>query len=355
MRQQNQHTTVELRRRPRLDSVSSSPANLLNKNRTTTTTFGTTTLPLTPLVHALIGFIVAFSIFTLTYSPWLHPGSGTNDPKYNVDPLTCKPGCWDRRSKYNYPSCTRGMGQTVRGVKIPRGQQTCYKQIYYNLEFNTMLLVLWSFGWLYSVCRMVERVVHVWWKGRLRVAMLCAFVSNFVGFWYSFNVIFHYLNDNEYNFFWAQVFFTVLEFGSTFVVVWHMDVGVHSWLSLSWCQGSSMFQMFELVLDERTFGNAFGARNIAFMVGDAVVLLCVLRELYANYRDRVVKEEEKEELLPQGYGSSCWTWCWTWWNTCKVGFAMFAFNLVLFQYFDNSQSRMVVVVEGGLNRTILEQ
>ena len=287
-----------------------------------------------PILLGISSFIVSFVLLTLTYAPGIHPGTSSNSPEMKVDPITCRistpndNGCWDGRVKWTYPKCTAGTGQTVLGNTIPPGSSTCYKTIYMNLEWTTVWLGLWTFGWFYGLCRIIENSFCNIWRRSLRLSMLITFITNIFGMWYSFNAVFHYLNDHEGNFFRSQMFFTILEYGTMFIISLHFNKHVYHPILLKVTQGSAMFQIFQLVLDEGqqflSTNQQHSGRNIFLLLGDLTTFLVVTRIVMTNQCKVRTSQQRFNDI------SNKWQLIW---KISKFGVVCFMLELFVFHMF----------------------
>jgi len=291
-----------------------------------------------PIVLAFSSFVVTFLLLSLTYAPGIHPGSSSTSAKTQVDPFTCSihtasiDGCWDGRTKWGYPLCTKGTGQTVLGQIIPSGTSTCYKTVYMNLEWTTFWLGLWTLGWFYGLCRTIENLFVNLWNQTLRISIFLTFLGNLFGMWYSFNSVFHYLNDHEGNFFRSQIYFTILEYATIFCLNLHFHRGRFLPVFLKWTQGSAMFQIFQLLLDEGQFffstKQQHSGRNFFLLLGDVTTLVTVTRMLVLRKYDALL--EGANTLHIGAMTSNHQHYLQIVWYESKFGIICFGVELFLF-------------------------
>ena len=94
-----------------------------------------------------------------------------------------------------------------------------YKHVYFNCTQNT--LIMWSMT-VISVIGLYEAVRHIFTaiyfgcaRPRMAVLFLTSIYSHVYGWWACFN----YYNDDFFDQFWHQMFFSLTELASTIMVV----------------------------------------------------------------------------------------------------------------------------------------
>ena len=94
-----------------------------------------------------------------------------------------------------------------------------YKHVYFNITSNT--LVIWSFT-VFSLIGLYEAVRHIFIsiyfgcaRPRMAVLFLTSLFSHVYGWWAYFN----YYNDDFFEQWWHQLFFSITELASTVMVV----------------------------------------------------------------------------------------------------------------------------------------
>ncbi|XP_074661971.1 uncharacterized protein LOC141914620 [Tubulanus polymorphus] len=169
---------------------------------------------ITSHIGAIIGYILVILI------PGIHIGSilyfWTPYKRDLVDTLTCRCPCFDtifKGSYENFPSK--------------------YKHIYFNATWNTWKI--WSITFLAGVVlyEAVKRLIHLFTTRRLRWQFLMLFIVAFYSHYFSWWVYFNYLNDDFYKQWFHQLFFTVSEFVSSFIVFQLCDCNIEiTWYKL---------------------------------------------------------------------------------------------------------------------------
>lgn len=219
------------------------------------------------------GIIAAWVLVVLCF--FLTPGAQAllNGELLPPNPLTCDPGtCFDKALKHGYPRCTGGTNQMVRGVLIPQGKFTCYKSIEFNLEMNSAIVFLVFFIFCSTVARIIEYLITLFFEENLRMSILFPLVAEYFPCYYSWNMVFTYLNEFMHPMFWSQSFFTATEMCILANLIYLADRRnpVHARL-INIAAGLALFHFVQALLDE--FSRFFQLRNLLFLTSDLAVFL----------------------------------------------------------------------------------
>ena len=131
--------------------------------------------------------------------------------KYNkpVNRDLCSCSCWDTVFKGGYETGVSG-----------------YKHFYFNA--NTSVTVIWIFT-VFTLISCYEAMKHLithWWNGTARIRMVTLFLSVLYPHYYAWWAYVNYYNDDYFDQFWHQMFFTVTELVSTITVLKLVDNSV---------------------------------------------------------------------------------------------------------------------------------
>lgn len=222
--------------------------------------------------------------------------------KQPVDRNQCGCPCWDTVFKGTYEG-----HEHIR-----------YKHIYFNATVQTYIV------WILTVCIIVaayEAFKYIWTTFRakeLRMTMAFLFLLDIYPNYYSWWNYFNYLNDDFYDQFFHQLFFTITELISTCIIINlcseknHMDkwkVMVIVCISSVHLLIGGVDQFFvQLFLGE---GQIFQKmRNIGFVVPDFCHILLPILEYWRSYRKDLSNINQHRPLLSKvdimyGTGAIC--------------------------------------------------
>ena len=130
----------------------------------------------------------------------------TDQYKPEVDVLNCANTCWDSKYKGVYES-------------IPSG----YKHVYFNSTMNTVQIWIITIVFVVAFYETVKRIVKLYMKRRLRYIMVVLFCSVLYSHYYTWWSLFNYLNDDFYDQWYHQLYFSFTELVSTICVVFLMN------------------------------------------------------------------------------------------------------------------------------------
>jgi hypothetical protein len=250
---------------------------------------------------ALLACVLTVFVFHLPTLP--------ADSISKFDPTKCKPGaalldCWDGFSKEHNKCISLAADSYLRaGHRMPADGQLCYKSIYFNMDFVSVVLCFWVFLWFAITSRTVEALVTASLDGQLRRSVAAASLFAFPMVWYCCWMPFHYLNDRwcvgidrishcvsilatqsiesfvvvllcRYPMMYSQMFFSVTDIYSTVVTLMHIrqDAPRHTRLLIG-VAGVALAHLAELFIDEPFFLNSSllaTARNFGFVLGDVL-------------------------------------------------------------------------------------
>ncbi|CAH1776531.1 unnamed protein product [Owenia fusiformis] len=217
-----------------------------------------------------IGFLVILLIptihFGLVQRLWVI--------KSPVDREKCTCDCWDTVFKGSY-----------EGTK--ENYKPGYKHIYINVTVNTFLI--WAISllvliWTYQIVRHVTRLIF---NGNLRIPMIIVVCGAIYPHYYSWWNFCNYLNDDFYEQWNHQMFFSLTELAGTLMALYMSDLR-------SECQPRLLTGMISIAMahifisaSDQFLVNLFiGAeqfkrsRDIGFLVGDILTVLLSLVELF---------------------------------------------------------------------------
>eukprot|EP00698_Gefionella_okellyi_P016667 TRINITY_DN4781_c0_g1_i1.p1 TRINITY_DN4781_c0_g1~~TRINITY_DN4781_c0_g1_i1.p1 ORF type:complete len:315 (+),score=38.58 TRINITY_DN4781_c0_g1_i1:50-946(+) len=109
-----------------------------------------------------------------------------------VDRDSCSCTCWDGVFKGSY-----GRGG--------------YKQIYFNMDLDTTVLLGWTIVYSVLAYILADTFLRLLWNGKMRWDRGLVVVSGLHGNFYGYFAIFNYINDHMYHLFWSQLFYTFTE------------------------------------------------------------------------------------------------------------------------------------------------
>ncbi|TRY68245.1 hypothetical protein TCAL_05104 [Tigriopus californicus] len=128
--------------------------------------------------------------------------------QYNkpVNRMHCQNSCWDTVFKAGYET---GVGS--------------YKHVYFNATSNA--LMMWSLTVLcvIGLYEGIRKVFMSLYHGTARPRMVILFLSVVFPHYYAWWAYFNYYNDDYFDQFWHQLFFTVTEMASTLTVLSLID------------------------------------------------------------------------------------------------------------------------------------
>ena len=123
--------------------------------------------------------------------------------KPEVDVENCANTCWDTKFKGDYET-------------LP----AAYKHIYFNITRQTLQIWFCTVLFMVAFYETVKRFVYLILKCKLRFSMFVLFVSVFYSHYYTWWSLFNYLNDDFYDQWYHQMYFSITELISTVCVVY---------------------------------------------------------------------------------------------------------------------------------------
>lgn len=164
---------------------------------------------------------------------------------------------------------------------------TTYKHIYFNVTRET--LIIWTLTILFLILgyESFKRITTLWMKGRLRLIMLFLFLVNIYPNYFTWWVYFNYFNDGYHLQFYHQLFFTLTEFVSTYIVLLLCDkkVTVLPW-HIHVISGTALTHIIVGSLDQFVLHLILGreelhkkTRDVALLVPDVLYLIVPVYEL----------------------------------------------------------------------------
>lgn len=160
----------------------------------------TSLLPI--LAGLLLPILVPFVQFGLIYRLW---------DEYNkpVHRDYCQNTCWDTAFKAGYET---GAGS--------------YKHVYFNVTLQTWVIWIMTISVVVAVYEAVKHLVRIAMAGKARWSMVALFLLAVYPHYYAWWAYFNYYNDDFYDQFGHQLFFTVTELASTVMVLHLADSSV---------------------------------------------------------------------------------------------------------------------------------
>jgi len=153
-------------------------------------------------IGLLLPILIPFIQFGLIYRLW---------DEYNkpVHRDYCQNTCWDTAFKAGYET---GAGS--------------YKHVYFNVTIQTWVMWIMTISVVVAVYECVKHLVWLVMAGRARLNMLVLFLLAIYPHYYAWWAYFNYYNDDFYDQFGHQLFFTVTELASTLMVLHLADSSV---------------------------------------------------------------------------------------------------------------------------------
>ncbi|KAK3592783.1 hypothetical protein CHS0354_003225 [Potamilus streckersoni] len=189
-----------------------------------------------------------------------------------VDKEHCKCDCFDTVYKGSY--------ENPGNVK--------YKHMYFNTTQQTFKIWLLTLSFILVFFECLKHLLSLWLHSRLRWTMFALFISDIFPHYYSWWMSFNYYNDDYYEQFYHQLFFSATELIATVFVVKLCDSNVKVTLekvvpivSIScihlFVGGLDQF-VAQLLLGEGTLFQKF--RNLGFLFPDFIHVIIPTFELY---------------------------------------------------------------------------
>lgn len=98
-----------------------------------------------------------------------------------------------------------------------------FKHVYFNTTINTFKIWTCTILFFIGMYEVFKRMIWLFVHKKLRLSMALLFGISFHSNYFSWWIIFNYYND-DFNLQWNhQMFFTITEFISTFIVIYYMD------------------------------------------------------------------------------------------------------------------------------------
>ncbi|CAH1779802.1 unnamed protein product [Owenia fusiformis] len=235
-------------------------------------------------VGALIGYcalvIIPVVHLAVVYSYW--------SEKAYVDTEQCTCSCWDTIFKGSYETHFSG-----------------YKHIYINVTSNT--LKIWMLTMLAVLClyESIKYVVKLTYKGTIRITMLAAFVSSIYPHYYTWWSFLNYWNDEFYDQWNHQVFFSTTELASTIVTLLLLNTEDkheirYRILLLLIMINVGVIHILTAGTDQLFVNVVAGewhqkTRDLGFLIGDIVSIAAAFLEIGFITRHRPLRECIKDE------------------------------------------------------------
>ncbi|RUS28766.1 hypothetical protein BC938DRAFT_481465 [Jimgerdemannia flammicorona] len=234
-----------------------------NKNRT---------ISFTHILASSVLFVLTLGIITFVVAGGLQLNLAfQTPPAYTPNEYTCSCDCWDRQFKGNYIDSTR-----------------FYRNVYFNMNRHTVYVFAWTLGTIMLLEKFIERslmcvITGGVFRGLRWGVLICAMLS-FYAMFYNWWITWNYLNDQFYPLFATQFFFNLTEFipSALFYFLIHPTTYLPRpflLLSLSTSLSHIILSMGDQGWKHLITGTGMLARDLMFLVGDAVGVVMVLYEL----------------------------------------------------------------------------
>lgn len=220
---------------------------------------------------AAAGVVAGFLVPVLL--PFFHFGIISHlwdEFNYKVDRNLCSCSCWDTIFKGIYE----------RG---PAG----YKHVYFNITSSTFKIWTVTVLAVILLYETIKRVVRLYLAGGIRVSMLVLLGASIYPHYYSWWSYFNYWNDDFYNQWNHQLFFSITEMASTISVVYLLDKSIsvtakQALIIIDIAILHIMTSGFDQFISNVVQGNGMlhqVLRDIFFMIPDILHLILPLLEL----------------------------------------------------------------------------
>ena len=125
-------------------------------------------------------------------------------PKYTkvVDKKKCTCSCWDTVFKGRYEMGVAG-----------------YKNVYFNSTYNTYMMWALTLIFLFALYESLKHIFHCLLNKCARKKIVLIFFTSIYPNYYGWWMYFNYYNDEFYDQWWHQTFFTITELVSTFAIL----------------------------------------------------------------------------------------------------------------------------------------
>lgn len=192
-----------------------------------------------------------------------------------VDRHYCTCSCWDTVFKGSYES----------GV-------ASYKHLYFNATGNSMKMWMWTVVCIIALYESVRHLVTLAMHCNLRYSMLILFLSVFYSHYYTWWAYVNYWNDEFYNQWNHQMFYTITELISTILVIQLADkrnpvtmrkaIGIVG-IGLMHVMGASWDNFFSNVIRGQGYAHQV-ARDLGLMIPDLLHVILPLFLLKGRFR-----------------------------------------------------------------------
>eukprot|EP01080_Neovahlkampfia_damariscottae_P000754 gene754-9006_t len=203
-----------------------------------------------------------------------------------VNPVTCSCDCFDGKFKGIYQS-----------------HKNSYKYIYFNWEFESLIL----FSILLIICffvqKSIERIIHLAYEKKISFLWLLAFVStlhpHIYGWWATWN----YINDRFYILMIHQIYFNLTEMLLSVFCLFYMQksnekLEIFSWATITIALTHIIQSLKDQGFDHlKTMRLWFLFRDFGFLIGDFTCLIISIIFLWRikSWKERF--QSERKQIL----------------------------------------------------------